>query len=137
VTKSYFAEKMDIDPKDIVVVSVMPCVSKKYESARPELASDGEISDVDIVITTVELATMIKDFSIDFKNLNDSDFDELMGESTGAGVIFGSTGGVAESTIRTAHYMLTGEEPAQLEYNEIKELKGIKETSLEIDGATI
>lgn len=137
VTKSYFAEKMGIDPKDIVVVSVMPCVSKKYESARPELASDGEISDVDIVITTVELATMIKDFSIDFKNLNDSDFDELMGESTGAGVIFGSTGGVAESTIRTAHYMLTGEEPAQLEYNEIKELKGIKETSLEIDGATI
>ena len=137
IAKSYFAEKIGIDPKKIVVVSVMPCVSKKYESARPELAQDGEISDVDIVITTRELASMIKDFSIDFESLEDSEFDNPLGKASGGGVIFGSTGGVAESTIRTAHYMLTGEEPGQLEFEEIKELKGIKEASLEIDGQEI
>lgn len=137
IAKSYFAEKIGVDPKDMVVVSVMPCVAKKYESARPELAANGEHSDVDIVITTKELAKMIKDFSMDFVNLPDSDFDNPMGESTGGATVFGSTGGVAESTIRVAYQVLTGREPEDLEYNEIKGLEGIKETSLEIGGQTI
>lgn len=137
VAKSYFAEQKGIDPKDIIVVSIMPCVAKKYESARPELAQDGEISDVDIVITTLELASMIKDFSIDFSKLPDSTFDELLGESTGGGDIFGSTGGVAESALRVAHTMLTGRRPEKLEFEELTTLKGIKEAEVDVDGRKI
>lgn len=134
IAKSYFAEKEGIDPEDMVVVSVMPCVAKKYESARPELANEMENSDVDIVITTTELARMIRDYSIDFRNLEDSDFDDPMGESTGGGTVFGSSGGVAESAIRTAYWMLTGENAEELEYNEIKGLEGIQETTLNVAG---
>ena len=134
IAKSYFAEKEGIDPEDMVVVSVMPCVAKKYESARPELANEMENSDVDIVITTTELARMIRDYSIDFRNLEDSDFDDPMGESTGGGTVFGSSGGVAESAIRVAYWMLTGENAEELEYNEIKGLEGIQETILNVAG---
>lgn len=134
IAKSYFAEKEGIDPEDMVVVSVMPCVAKKYESARPELANEMENSDVDIVITTTELARMIRDYSIDFRNLEDSDFDDPMGESTGGGTVFGSSGGVAESAIRVAYWMLTGENAEELEYNEIKGLEGIQETTLNVAG---
>lgn len=137
VAKTYFAQKNGIDPKNIVVVSVMPCVAKKYESARPELGIDADISDVDIVITTKELASMIKDFSIDFEKLQDSDFDDPLGESTGAGVIFGTSGGVMESAIRTAYHMITGKDLENLESKTITELKGIKVTEVDIDGVKI
>lgn len=137
VAKTYFAEKIGVDPKDMVVVSVMPCVAKKYESARPELGLEDGISDVDIVITTKELASMIKDFSMDFANLPDSDFDDPLGESTGAGVIFGSSGGVMEAAIRTAYNMITGDDLKEIEFQELKQLKGIKVAEIEIEGKTI
>ncbi len=132
IAKTYFAEKNNIDPEDIVVVSVMPCVAKKYESARPELGQDNGISDVDLVITTRELASMIKDFSLDFAGLKDSDFDDPLGESSGAGVIFGSSGGVLESALRTAYNMITNEHLETLEFQDLKGLKGIKEAVVQI-----
>lgn len=137
IAKTYFAEKNNIDPKNIVVVSVMPCVAKKFESARPELCQDNGISDVDYVISTMELAHMIKEFSIDFKNIEDSDFDHPMGESSGAGVIFGSSGGVLEAAIRTAYNMITDEHLEELEFKELKELKGIKESKINIKGQEV
>ena len=136
VAKSYFAEKMNIDPKDIVVVSVMPCVAKKYESARPELSNKG-LSDVDYVLSTREIAHMIKDCAMDFPKLEDSDFDSIMGESSGAGVIFGSTGGVMEAALRTAYNMITGEDLQNVEYTELKDLRGFKEAEIEIKGKKI
>lgn len=136
VAKTYFAEKMNIDPKDIVVVSVMPCVAKKYESARPELSNKG-LSDVDYVLSTREIAHMIKDCSMDFPKLEESEFDSIMGESSGAGVIFGSTGGVMEAAIRTAYNMITGEDLEKLEYKELKDLRGFKEAEIEIKGKKI
>lgn len=136
VAKSYFAEKMNINPKDIVVVSVMPCVAKKYESARPELSNKG-LSDVDYVLSTREIAHMIKDCAMDFPKLEDSDFDSIMGESSGAGVIFGSTGGVMEAALRTAYNMITGEDLQNLEYTELKDLRGFKEAEIEIKGKKI
>lgn len=133
IVKSYFAEKKNISPEDIVVVSVMPCVAKKYESARPELSREG-YSDVDLVITTRELATMIKDFSMDFPGLPDSEFDDPLGESSGAGALFGASGGVLESTLRTAYNMITGEHLEELEFHDLRGLKGLKEAEVEIDG---
>jgi NADP-reducing hydrogenase subunit HndD len=107
VLKSYYAEKQGIDPKDIVVVSIMPCTAKKFEAARPEMEVDG-IRDVDIVLTTRELGKMIYDVGIDFPNLGDSDFDNPFGEASGAGVIFGTTGGVMEAALRTSADILSG-----------------------------
>ena len=137
IAKTYFAEKMGIDPENIVVVSVMPCVAKKYESARPELGIDNDISDVDRVITTRELAFMIKDFSIDFKGLEDSEFDNPLGESSGAAAIYGASGGVSESALRTAYKMITGEELDNVEFKQLKGIQGIKEAQVEINGETI
>ena len=98
IAKTYLAEKMNIEPKDMIVVSVMPCLAKKYEAARPEMSTNG-VPDVDIVITTRELAKMIKEAGIDFNSLPDEDFDNPLGESTGAGVIFGTSGGVMEAAL--------------------------------------
>ena len=137
VAKTYFAEKIGVDPRNIVVVSVMPCVAKKYESARPELGLTEDISDVDYVISTRELAHMIKEYSLDFPNLEDSEFDDPLGESSGAGVIFGSSGGVLEAAVRTAYNMLTGDDLEQLELKELKEMRGIKESSIEILGKEV
>lgn len=134
IAKSYFAEKINIDPKDIVVVSVMPCVAKKYESKRPELVNSKGYSDVDHVITTRELAEMIRDMSLSLADLDTSDFDSLMGESTGAGVIFGSTGGVLESALRTAYNIMTGEDLEDVEFSEMKELKGTKISKIKLAG---
>lgn len=136
VAKSYLCEKMGIEPKDLVVVSVMPCIAKKFEAARPELESEG-ISDVDVVITTRELASMIKEAGINFLELEEEDFDDPLGESTGAGAIFGATGGVIEATVRTAYEKITGEELGNLEFTDLRGLTGIKETQVEIDGKTI
>ena len=104
LTKTYLAQKFGLAPEDITLVSVMPCVAKKYEAKREELSNSGE-KDVDIVITTRELAVMIKEAGINFNELAESDFDDPLGESTGAGVIFATTGGVIEATVRTAYNM--------------------------------
>ena len=129
--KSYYAQKAGIDPKDIVVVSVMPCTAKKFEAKRPELGYNG-LADVDHVITTRELATMIKEADIDFAKLPDEDFDKLMGESTGAAVIFGVTGGVMEAALRTAYEVLTGEELKDVNFHAVRGMDGIKEATIKV-----
>lgn len=136
VAKTYLCEKLGIDPENMVVVSVMPCVAKKFESARPELENDGK-SDVDIVITTRELGRMIKEAGINFLGLADEDFDDPLGESTGAGAIFGATGGVIEATVRTAYKRLTGEDLGDLEFTDLRGLEGIKTTEVDINGRKI
>lgn len=134
ITKTYFAQKNNLNPKDIVVVSIMPCVAKKYESARPELGHEDGYSDVDIVITTRELAKMIHEISIDFDNLEDDYFDQPFGESSGAGNIFASSGGVIEAALRTAYEWLTGKELKNLDFTELRGLTGAKEATIEIEG---
>ncbi len=131
MAKSYYAEKAGIDPKDIVVVSVMPCTAKKFEAARPELGHDG-MADVDIVITTRELARMIKEAGINFNALPDGEFDSLMGESTGAAVIFGATGGVMEAALRTAYETLTGQPLEPVDFKPVRGTEGIKEATVKI-----
>ena len=134
--KSYYAEKAGVDPRDIVVVSVMPCTAKKFEAARPELSKDG-LQDVDIVITTRELARMIKNSGIDFARLPDEDFDSLLGESTGAGVIFGATGGVMEAALRTAYEAVTGKPLENVEFTQVRGLEDIKEATIDLDGVSV
>ena len=134
--KSYYAERAGIDPKDIAVVSVMPCTAKKFEAKRPELSNAG-LQDVDVVITTRELARMIKEAGIDFVNLPDEDFDPLMGESTGAGVIFGATGGVMEAALRTAYELVTGKELEQVDFNIVRGVEGVKEASIQVGDITV
>lgn len=131
LTKSYYAEKMGIDPKKIFVVSIMPCTAKKFESGREELEVDG-LRDVDAVITTRELARMIKEARMDFGTLEDSKFDKVMGESTGAAVIFGATGGVMEAALRTVADILTGQDLKDIDYNPVRGLEGIKEAAVKI-----
>ena len=129
IAKSYYAQKMNIDVKDIVVVSVMPCLAKKYEAAREELTVDG-FRDVDIVVSTRELAIMIKEAGIDFNSLPDEDFDAPLGESTGAGTIFGVTGGVMEAALRTAAEWLTKTPLDNIDFGVVRGLEGIKEASV-------
>ncbi|NLC69429.1 MAG: 2Fe-2S iron-sulfur cluster binding domain-containing protein [Clostridiaceae bacterium] len=129
--KSYYAEKMGIDPAKMFVVSVMPCTAKKFERQRPELASTG-YPDVDAVLTTRELARMIREAGIDFKSLPDETFDDPMGEATGAGVIFGATGGVMEAALRTVADILTGKSNEDIEYTEVRGIEGIKEAKIKI-----
>lgn len=131
IAKSYLCEKLNVKPENMCVVSVMPCVAKKFESARPELEKNGH-SDVDIVITTRELAAMIKEAGIDFVGLEDQEFDNPLGESTGAGAIFGATGGVIEATVRTAYETITGQELQALEFTALRGFDGIKETTVRI-----
>lgn len=135
IAKSYYAEKAGIDPKKMVVVSVMPCVAKKTEANRPEMEVEG-IRDVDISLTTRELGDMIKQSRIDFLNLKDEGFDKILGEYTGAGVIFGATGGVMEAALRTVADILTGEDLEEIEYKATRGLEGVKEAAvtLPIDG---
>ena len=127
--KSYFAEKFGIDKEKIAVVSIMPCIAKKYECSRPEMEVDG-IRDVDYVLTTRELARMIKQANIDFANLEDGKFDDPMGEASGAGAIFGTTGGVMEAAVRTAVETLEGKSVDQITYEMVRGEKEIKEASL-------
>ncbi len=131
IIKSYYAEKAGIDPKDIAVVSVMPCTAKKFEADREELAGTG-YPDVDAVITTRELARMIKEAGIDFVNLPDEDFDDLCGESTGAAVIFGATGGVMEAALRTAYETITGETLEDVNFTAVRGIEGIKEATVQV-----
>lgn len=132
VAKTYLAQKLGVDPKNIVVVSVMPCLAKKYEAARPELSESGN-QDVDIVITTRELAKMLREAGIDFNSLEDSDFDNPLGESTGASVIFGATGGVLEAALRTAYEWLTEETLENVEFHALRGMDGVKEATVKIN----
>ena len=136
VTKTYYAEKAGIDAKDIKVVSVMPCTAKKFEAGRDELAAAG-YPDVDEVITTRELAHMIKEAGIDFNMLPDEDFDDLLGESTGAGVIFGATGGVMEAALRTAYNLITGDELDNVDFEAVRGTEGIKEATIKVGGLDV
>ena len=137
IIKSYFAEKQGIDPKNICVVSIMPCTAKKYEKERPELENDG-MKDVDIVLTTRELAKLIKRSGMNFTKLPDEEFDQdIMGEYTGAGVIFGATGGVMEAALRTAYFALTGKEHEAIKFEEVRGMKGLKEAAFNIAGKEI
>ena len=129
--KTYYAERENLNPRDIVVVSVMPCTAKKFEANRPELGHDG-MADVDYVLTTRELARMIKEAGIDFVNLPDEDFDSLMGESTGAAVIFGATGGVMEAALRTAYEVIAGKTLEDVNFTAVRGMDGIKEASVKI-----
>lgn len=136
VLKSYYAQKNNIDPEKIVVVSVMPCVAKKFESDREEMAVGG-LRDVDIVISTRELAKMIKQSGIKYELLPDEKFDAPFEEATGAGVIFGATGGVMEAALRTVAEILEGKSLDKIEYEEVRGTKGIKEATLNIAGKDI
>ena len=136
IIKSYYAEKRGIDPRTIRVVSVMPCTAKKFEARRPEMGHDG-MADVDAVITTRELARMIKEAGIAFDQLPDSDFDSLLGESTGAGVIFGATGGVMEAALRTAYETITGKTLENVEFHEVRGIEGIKEAEVQIGDSKV
>ena len=129
--KTYYAERENLNPRDIVVVSVMPCTAKKFEANRPELGHDG-MADVDYVLTTRELARMIKEAGIDFANLPGEDFDSLMGESTGAAVIFGATGGVMEAALRTAYETITGKTLENVNFTAVRGMEGIKEATVKI-----
>lgn len=136
VTKTYFAKQNDLDPRDIYVVSVMPCTAKKFEIARPEFGRDG-YRDVDANLTTRELARMIRQAGLDFVHLPEEEFDDMLGESTGAGVIFGVTGGVMEAALRTVVDVLTGEDMPRLEYADVRGLEGIKEATVSVNGTDI
>ncbi len=136
VVKSYFAEKMKIDPANIYVVSVMPCVAKKYEKTRDGEAGAG-FPDVDAVITTRELARMLREANVDFANLKDEEFDDMLGESSGAGALFGITGGVMEAALRTVADILTGQDLKDIEYCDVRGIAGIKEATLKIGGMDI
>lgn len=131
IAKSYYAKKAGIDPSKIFVVSVMPCTAKKFECKRPELAGTG-YPDVDVVLTTRELAKMIKQARIDFKMIEDEEYDSILGTSTGAGVIFGVTGGVMEAALRTVADVVTGKEMESIEYSEVRGLSGIKEAEIQM-----
>ena len=136
VTKTYFAKQNDLDPRDIYVVSVMPCTAKKFEITRPEFGRDG-YRDVDANLTTRELARMIRQAGLDFAHLPEEEFDDMLGESTGAAVIFGVTGGVMEAALRTVVDVLTGEDMPRLEYADVRGLEGIKEATVSVNGTDI
>jgi iron-only hydrogenase group A len=150
VAKTYYAEKLNVDPRKIVVVSIMPCTAKKFECKRPEMKSafhywkeklnlpeKDSFFDVDYVLTTRELARMFKVTGIDFSNLPEEDFDHPLGISTGAGVIFGATGGVMEAAVRTAYEVITGKPLDKIELNVLRGFEGIKEAELDLNGTKL
>ena len=137
LVKSYYAEKAGIDPRDIYVVSVMPCTAKKYEVKREEQRLPNGCMPVDAALTTRELARLITQAGMMFDHLPDGEFDPMLGISTGASVIFGTTGGVMEAALRTVAAKLTGEDMAPLEFREVRGIEGIKEASYELPGRTV
>ena len=137
ILKTYYAEKNGISPEDIFVVSIMPCTAKKFEKERDQLKVDG-LEDVDAVLTTRELARMIKRAGILFDRLPDEEFDpDIMGDYTGAAVIFGVTGGVMEAALRTVYFVLTGNEHEGINFEAVRGFDGIREASLDINGMTV
>jgi iron-only hydrogenase group A len=150
IAKTYYADKTGLDPRNIVVVSVMPCTAKKFEARRPEmdsafhywqskmnLSDSDHFYDVDHVLTTRELARMLKETGIEFAHLPEEHFDSPLGESTGAAVIFGTTGGVMEAALRTAYEVYTGKTLANIDFNAVRGLNGIKEAEVDLDGTKI
>lgn len=136
IAKTYFAELMGIKREDLVVVSVMPCLAKKYECQREEFSENGN-PDVDYSISTRELASLIKAANINFNALADEDFDQPLGESTGAAVIFGATGGVIEAAVRTAYELHTGKKLSKVDFHELRGLEGIRMATVDFDGLPI
>lgn len=136
IAKNYFAPQMGLDRKDLVVVSVMPCVAKKSEAARPEFSKEGD-PDVNISITTRELAQMIKFANMDLAELEERDFDMPLGESTGAGVIFGATGGVIEAATRTAYEVQTKKPLEKIDFKELRGMEGVRSATIDFDGIPI
>jgi NADP-reducing hydrogenase subunit HndD len=135
LAKTFYAKKHNIDPSKIVSVSIMPCTAKKFEADRPEMRASG-FKDVDYVLTTRELAVMIKQAGLDFRNLEEAKYDSIMGNSTGAAVIFGATGGVMEAALRTAYEIVTGREVpfGNLNITPVRGMEGVKEASIKIEG---
>ncbi|MCK5066649.1 MAG: iron hydrogenase small subunit, partial [Bacteroidales bacterium] len=136
IAKSYFAEKVKVDRKDMVVVSIMPCLAKKYECQREEFSVDGN-PDVDYSISTRELAHLIKQANLDLNKLENTDFDAPLGESTGAGVIFGATGGVIEAATRTAYELYTGESLESVDFEQLRGMEGIRSATVDFNGIGI
>ena len=129
--------KIGVDPKDMFVVSIMPCTAKKFEEQRPQLAKDG-IRDVDAVLTTRELGRLIKRSGIEFTKLPDEDFDtDLVHDTTGAAHIFGVTGGVMEAALRTAYFVLEGKEYGEIEFHQVRGFEGIREAEFTLGGVNI
>ena len=136
VAKNYLTTKLGIKREDMIVVSIMPCVAKKFESQRDEFKENGN-PDVDFSLTTRELAELIRQFNIDFKTLPIEDFDNPLGESTGAGVIFGATGGVIEAATRTAYELFTGKKLEKVDFTELRGLEGVREATVDFNGTPI
>ena len=136
VTKTYYAEKMGLKPEDIYVVSIMPCTAKKFEAQRPEMTASGT-ADVDAVLTTRELARMLKEAGIEFESLPEEEYDAPLGISTGAGAIFGATGGVMEAALRTVYEVVTGKTLENLDFTAVRGLEGVKEAAVDLDGKTV
>ncbi len=136
MAKTYLAEKMGVKPENMVVVSVMPCLAKKYEADRDEFKTNGT-PDVDIVISTRELASMIKEAGIPFAKLPDETFDPVLGESTGAAIIFGSSGGVLEAALRTVADVLSGQDLQKFDYTEVRGLAGVREATVKVAGLDV
>jgi len=136
IAKTYFADKIGVKRKDLIVVSIMPCLAKKYECQRDEFKTNGD-PDVNFAISTRELARLIQQANIDFMSLKDQDFDKPMGESSGAGVIFGTTGGVIEAAVRTAYELQTGKKLQRIDFNELRGMEGLREATIDFDGTPI
>jgi NADH-quinone oxidoreductase subunit G len=137
MAKTYFAEKMGINPASMYVVSIMPCTAKKYEITRSDEMHASGYQDVDVVLTTRELARMIKIAGLDFNNLPESEADSILGEYTGAGTLFGATGGVMEAALRSAYYLITKEELADVNFTQVRGLDGVKEATIDIKGTKV
>jgi NADP-reducing hydrogenase subunit HndD len=136
IAKTYFADKIGVKREDLVVVSIMPCLAKKYECTRDEFKTNGN-PDVDYSISTRELAALIKRANMNLAHMDDSDFDNPLGESTGAAVIFGVTGGVIEAATRTAYELFTGKKLEKVDFVELRGLKGIREATVDFNGTPI
>jgi len=133
IAKTYFADKIGVKREDMIVVSVMPCLAKKYECAREEFKTNGN-PDVDYSISTRELAALIKQANIDFNSLEEQPFDSPLGESTGAAVIFGTTGGVIEAAVRTAYEVITKKPLPKIDFTELRGLEGVRSATIDVDG---